>query len=305
MIESKNNEEKKGEIESSKNHPNNASLENNIINMHKQCRCCFETIHISAKVCQHCGRYQNFWLRHFGDTAIIVSIVMVIIAAVQLLGAFKEQINASNALKIAENAAKDSQKALVQITSDANEISSLKNRIEFQSAKVDLFAQKATEAIDQLKFIACTNAKATITDLMAANFGFEDGLNLKARLELHDRIINSLKQIGVSEDDIEAVGSMWHKGVGVIYFRGIGCALEGRTNPNMINTNASPELLRASEEFQKLLNFENWEAPSPDEIESFIKGKGFMNDKVKELIEDYRLFLKTGEIRRREVFEKL
>jgi len=100
MIESKNNEEKKGEIESSKNHPNNASLENNIINMHKQCRCCFETIHISAKVCQHCGRYQNFWLRHFGDTAIIVSIVMVIIAAVQLLGAFKEQINASNALKM-------------------------------------------------------------------------------------------------------------------------------------------------------------------------------------------------------------
>lgn len=195
--------------------------------------------------------------------------------------------------------------AAEQATADANTISDLKNRIEAQSATVDLVAKKATETIDQLKFIACTNAKATIADLMAANFGFEDGLNLKTRLELHDRIINSLKQIGVSENDIEAVDSMWQKGVGVIYFRGIRCALEGRTNPNIINKNASPELLRASKEFQKLLNFESWEAPSPDEIQSFIEAKGFMNHKVKELIEDYRYLLRTGDIRRREVFEKL
>lgn len=195
--------------------------------------------------------------------------------------------------------------AAEQATADANAIADLRSRIEAQSATVDLVAQKATETIDQLKFIARTNAKVTIADLMAANFGFKDGLNLKTRLELHDRIISSLKQIGVSQNDIEDVDSMWHKGVGVIYFRGIRCALEGRTNSNIINKNASPELLRSSKEFQKLLNFENWEAPSPDEIESFIEAKGFMNDKVKELIEDYRYFLRTGDIRRRDVFEKL
>ena len=171
--------------------------------------------------------------------------------------------------------------------------------------ELERVAEMATETIGQLKSIACSNAEATITGLMASSFGFTDGLNLKSRIELHDQITITLKEIGVSEDEIKAVSGMWNKGIGVIYFRGISHALEGRTTPNIINKDANPELLRASREFQELVNFENWEAPTPDEMESFIEAKGFMNDEVKELLKDYRHFLITGEILRREVFEKL
>lgn len=195
--------------------------------------------------------------------------------------------------------------AVEQATADANSISEIKNRIQSQSATIDLVAMKATETIDQLKFIAKNNAKVTVAQLMAGNFGFKDGLTLAKRLELHDKIIASLKEIGLPPQDIQDADMMWKNGICVIYFRGIRVAFEGRKEPHLINTDASPELLKASKEFQDLLNFEEWDAPSPDEIESFINSKGFMNEKAQALLEDYRHFLTTGEIRRVDVFVEL
>lgn len=130
---------------------------------------------------------------------------------------------------------------------------------------------------------------------MAANF--MGGTTLETRLNLHDRIIDSLREIGIEKDRISAIDKMWVKGVGIIYHRGIRNALEGLTEPNTLNTNASPEVIKASKEFQELQNFDQWEVPSPDEMESFINRRGFMNDKVRDLIEDYRHFLETGELR--------
>jgi len=190
-----------------------------------------------------------------------------------------------------------------QAKADANEISAIKDRVEAQSATVDLIAKQAASTVEQLQNVACINAKAVLTDSMAANF--MGGIDLKTRLDLNDRIINSLKEIGVSEKKIKDVKERWSKGVGIIYHRGIRNALEGRTQPNQINMQASPELRQASEELQKMENFEQWEVPSPDEMEAFVEKKGFMNDTVKELISDYRYFLETGEIRNRSVFEQL
>lgn len=187
-----------------------------------------------------------------------------------------------------------------QATADANEIAEIRKRIEAQSATVDIVAQRANRTIEQLQNIALTSAEATITELMAASFF--GGTTLETRLNLHDQIVASLREIGIEEEKISAIHKMWSKGVGIIYHRGIRNALEGRTHPNEINTKASPELLRASKEFQEMLSFDDWNAPSPDEMESFINERGFMNDRVRVLIEDYRCFLETGEIHRREVF---
>lgn len=186
---------------------------------------------------------------------------------------------------------------------DADEISAIRKRIEDQSATVDLIAEKAASTVEQLRNVACINATALFTQIMAANF--MDGTTLKTRLELHDQIVDSLKETGASEDKIRKAEEMWSKGVGVIYHRGIRHVLEGRTQPNQMNMEASLELRQASKEFQELLNFTQWEAPSPDEMESFINKKGFMNDAVRELIIDYRYFLETGNIQRRNVFEQL
>ncbi len=93
----------------SKNQKQMTESKDNKVNIgnQKDCKCCFQQIHISAKVCNHCSRHQNFWARHFGDTAIVVSIVMVILATAQFLDTRKKNIDASSALTKAKSAAED------------------------------------------------------------------------------------------------------------------------------------------------------------------------------------------------------
>ena len=142
-------------------------------------------------------------------------------------------------------------------------------------AKMRETIQEALATLEQLREIAATSAKATLTDSMAGNF--MKGTTLENRLDLHDEIVKSLISIGVSKQQIEEATKMWNKGVGIIYHRGIRVALEGRKKPNLVNTQASDEVRAASNEFLELIEFDKWKAPTPDEIEKFIDGKGLMN----------------------------
>ncbi len=234
---------------------------NKKIDTQKKCKSCRQLIHASATVCQHCNQRQYLFGRFFGEVAIAVSIVMVLLATAQFLGALKKNADASKALKTANS------------------------------------------TVDQLQNIACINAELALTDSMAATF--MGGVDLKARLDLNDKLIDGLIEIGVSEEKVKDIKKMWSKGIGMIYHRGIRNALEGRTDSNMLNMEASPELRKASKEFQETMNFKQWEVLRPDEMKSFIEEKGVMNDTVRELISDYRYFLETGNIRRRSVFEQL
>lgn len=167
-------------------------------------------------------------------------------------------------------------------------------------AKMRETIREANATIEQLRTVAATTAQVALTDLMAGNF--MGGTSLEKRLELHDRIIETLRNVGVPEAQIRAAESDWRKGIGVIYHRIVRHYLEGRTERNHINLRSPPELLAASKEFHDLLDFKTWSAPDPGKMESFITEKGFMNEAAREWIADYRHFLDSGEIRRREVF---
>lgn len=157
--------------------------------------------------------------------------------------------------------------------------------------------------VDQLRLMAAASAESTLTTLMAENFF--DGSTLATRLDLHDRLIQSLVEIGVPTNKIAAANDRWRKGVGVIYHRGIRHYLEGRTQMNHINSDASPAVLAASSEFQDLLKFENWDAPSALQMREFINDRGLMNSEVEKLLKDYAHFELTNEIQRRDVFVNL
>lgn len=147
--------------------------------------------------------------------------------------------------------------------------------------------QEANATIEQLRSVATTSARATITSLMANNF--IDDFTLKNQLELHDQLISNLEKIGASKQQIGEADEMWKRGVGVIYHRGIGNKLD------------SPTAL----EFQGLLKLDDWKAPSSGEIEKFIESKGLMNQELKDLIDEYKYFESTGTIRRKELFFEL
>lgn len=163
--------------------------------------------------------------------------------------------------------------------------------------------EQAHATVEQLRTLAATSAESTLTILMAGNFF--DGATLSTRLDLHDCLIRSLKEIGVPRPQIDEADRMWRSGVGVIYHRGIRNSLEGRTHPNQVNFKADPASLEASRQFQDLLRFETWAAPSSSDMRTFIEGKSLMTSALAELLDDYSHFEKTGSIKRRDVFVAL
>lgn len=161
----------------------------------------------------------------------------------------------------------------------------------------------ANATIEQLGNVAAMSAKATLTSLMASNF--MSGTTLKTRLDLHDQIISNLREIGVSEGKIDEADEMWRRGIGIIYHRGIRHKLDDRKKSNQPNDEAKKKVLEVSEEFQNLIKFEEWQAPSSSEMKAFIGRKGIMDQEIVDLIDDYSHFETTGNIKRRELFVEL
>lgn len=169
-------------------------------------------------------------------------------------------------------------------------------------AKMRETIKEANATIEELRRVASISAKAIFTDLMAG--GFMGGMKLKTRLDLHDQIISALKEIGASDNAIKDAESMWSKGIGIIYHRAIKDALDRHIKSLQVNPKAPQDIQKAGDQLQKMLQFEEWRAPTPDEMESFIESKGIMTEEILEWISDYRHYIKTGEIKRRNIFEK-
>ena len=170
-------------------------------------------------------------------------------------------------------------------------------------AEMKRAVEEANATIEQLREVATTSAEVILTDLMSGNF--MDGATLEKRVELHDQLINNLKDIGASEKQIKKADEMWRRGIGIIFFRGIRSALEGREKQSQINTKAEKHVLDASREFQDLLKFKEWKAPPSTQLREFCNKKDVMNPEVDELLKDYAEFENTGKFRRRDVFVKL
>jgi len=160
--------------------------------------------------------------------------------------------------------------------------------------------EEAAATIDQLRDVACAGAEPTLTSLMSDNF--MDGVSLEKRLESHDLLISKLQEIGASESQISAADAWWKKGVGVLYHRGVKNLIEHRSNDGQMLTNLAPGILEAGAEFHKTLKYETWDAASSDQMREFIANKGLMTDDLRDLLDDYRHFEKTGTLKRREVF---
>jgi hypothetical protein len=231
---------------------------NKDIDTQKECNSCRQPINTSASICHHCGQRQSPWGKYFGDIAIGVSIVMVILATAQFLDARKKNFDASKALGIAK------------------------------------------ETVDQVRNIACVNAEAVLTASMAANF--MGGMKVEDRLRLDEKVVASLVEIGISTEDVKKIKKKWSKGIGILYHNRVHDTLEGRTKPSILNMKASPELLAASKAFRDTVIFDQWKVPTPNEMQSFIEKKGFMNDTLMKIIDDYRSFLETGNYNREILF---
>ena len=169
-------------------------------------------------------------------------------------------------------------------------------------AKLRARIEEATATIDQLRSVAVTSAEATLTDLISGSF--MGGMTAERRLQLYDKIIESLRAIGADESQIEEAVSDWNKGIGIIYHRAIQDAVGRRLEPGKLNPAASDEMKAAERVLQDMLVFKTWTVPTPDEMRAVVDKHGVNSDDVRSWIDDYEHFLETGQIRRREEFVK-
>lgn len=156
--------------------------------------------------------------------------------------------------------------------------------------------EEAHATVEQLRTLAATSTESTLTTLMSENFF--DGTTLEHRLSMHDKLVDCLRQLGVSQKQIGEARHMWSKGIGIIYHRAIHNALADREEKN-------PERITAAKEFQELLKFERWDAPSSQEMRAFIQARGLLSEQISQLLSDYAYFEQTGQIKRRDVFVTL
>jgi hypothetical protein len=168
------------------------------------------------------------------------------------------------------------------------------------SARMRETIREAAATIEQLRSVATAISQASLTDMMAGNF--MGGTTLRTRMQLRDRIIQTLRDVGVSEAQVSEAESEWRKGISLIYHRVIRERLEGRSHPNRVNTDASGDILAASREFQSLIDFSIWRAPTPEEMTTFLAARGLLNEELQEWIDDYRHYLTRNEIRRLDTF---
>lgn len=88
------------------------------IDTQKKCKYCSQMIELSAKVCQHCGRYQRSILNFL----LFIPLVMAFIAGIQLFQAHQKTVGASEALNVATAAADDIKKIQTEINIAQDEI---------------------------------------------------------------------------------------------------------------------------------------------------------------------------------------
>jgi hypothetical protein len=157
--------------------------------------------------------------------------------------------------------------------------------------------EEAAATLDQLRGVGVAVSRVVVTDLMAGSF--IGGMDNERRFQLHDEVMKSLDDIGASPEQKAAVEAEWRKGVSIIYERAIGHTLEEQRG-NILSNERYDELARG---FNALRDFEIWRAATPEEIESFFKGKGYApSEKANSWLADYRHYLRTGEIRNRSEF---
>lgn len=183
--------------------------------------------------------------------------------------------------------------AAEQASADANEISELKNRIEAQSATVDLVADKAQSTVKSLQELSKV---FTTTELgLIKRSGRWGGYSYEEKEEIKRKTIELLKKAGITEDEIAIIEEecKWHLYVKFDY---VHLILGGSTIPQKIFQHRD-----RTKERKTLLNIND--LPSPDKLRAFLDKCGVLT-KAEEFIQDYEYYIDNHKQRRPSIWNK-
>lgn len=167
-------------------------------------------------------------------------------------------------------------------------------------AKLREAISEAHATVEQLRTLGAELSNMTLSLLIATEF--MGGMDVKAKFELHRKIIECLTALGASKEQIQGAQGNWVKGVSIMYYRLIRQGVEGRTSVSQINLDAGDDELAASKEIHDKANIDAWEVPSPTEMREILIKHSISKAEVTAWIDDFESFLSTLSIPRIDLF---
>jgi len=167
-------------------------------------------------------------------------------------------------------------------------------------AKLREAISEAHATVEQLRTLGVELSDMTLSLLIATEF--MGGMDVKAKFELHRKIIECLTALGASKDQIQGAQGNWVKGVSIMYYRLIRQGIEGRISFAQANFDAEDDEMAASNEIYAKANIDAWDVPPPADMREILNKHSISKPEVFAWIDDYEAFLKTLSIPRKELF---
>ena len=141
--------------------------------------------------------------------------------------------------------------------------------------KLDRQSQQVEVTLQQLQKMAAAFAQASLTELaMSGQMLFRT--NTRQKFEIHEQIINSLKEIKISDDAILKAQGVWI----TVYCRMILDRIEG------ITTQLLPEV-KAEDEIESLLKDAEHGLPLPNDVRNWIAAKSLKDPTLTQFSDEY------------------
>lgn len=108
-----------------------------------RCKACLEPIPAGARVCGHCQRHQSWTVRHLPNIGVLVSLGLLVIAALQLYMAAQERQDAKEAAEVANKAAAVASTARIEAKGAVNELKVLRADVQQDLIRASELARSA------------------------------------------------------------------------------------------------------------------------------------------------------------------
>jgi hypothetical protein len=163
------------------------------------------------------------------------------------------------------------------------ELSPLKVKLERQAQQVEVTLQ-------QLQKMATAFAQASLTELGMSGHLLVH-IKTRAKFEIHDRIINSLKEMKISDEEISKAQAVWI----TLHCRMILDSIEG------IVARLRPDVVNAADEMEGLPKESGRGLPLPEAVRNWIASRSLNDVQLFQLIDEYDKVWTTGTMKNPEL----
>jgi len=178
-------------------------------------------------------------------------------------------------------------------------------------AKMRATLAEAAATIDQLRALATSTARSSLTQSMAGMLGPRT-MQISESLRLDLKVIEELRRLEATDAQMREARELWDRGVGVLFGRQLHSLMDIETFARhradlspLDNTRyvGDRPIHRARAELMGAIDFENWYAPPAQDLRDLCARAEGIIPGANELLAAYEAFERTGTLNRPELLD--